>query len=174
MRVVGACSEGSESAKIRTLPQRAKCGFFPCCTRATHALNPVTYEPWSFDRRKANAVRLWQLRSPMASRTYAAVYFNRLKYISSGWNWIATKREAMVPPTSDSAALRTSDTTGRSDSEFALGDVRSARLTRISASPASSGLGSVTKAPRKSPQPIRSESTLDPPKSTRSANPSYS
>ena len=174
MRVVGACSEGSESAKIRTLPQRARCGFFPCCTRATHALKPATYEPGSFDRLKANAVRLWQLRGPMASRTYAAVYFNQLQYIPSGWNWIATKRETMLPPASDSATLRTSDTTGRSDSELALGEARSTRPTPISPSPAPSGCYRPTKARRsgKAPPPICRESPSAPPKAICPAYPS--
>ena len=111
----------------------------------------------------------------MASRTYAAaVYFRQLKYIPSGWNWIATKREAMLPPASDSAALRTSDTSGQSDSEFALGDGRSNRPTPVSPPPTSPGFGSVTKAPRKPPPPVRSESPLDPPKPMRSAYPSDS
>ena len=58
LRVIGACSKGSESSKIGGLPQRAKCGLCPCCARATHALIPATYQAGSFDRRRANAVRL--------------------------------------------------------------------------------------------------------------------
>ena len=75
LRVVGDCSKGSESAEIGGLPQRAKCGFRPCCSRATRALIPATYEAGNFGRRKANAVRLWQLFGPMASRTYAAAMY---------------------------------------------------------------------------------------------------
>ena len=67
LRVVGARSKGSGPPKAGGLPQRAKCGLCPCCTRATRALIPATYEAGSFDRRKANAVRSWQMRGPMAS-----------------------------------------------------------------------------------------------------------
>ena len=140
LRVAGACSKGSESAKLGGLAQRAKCGFCPCCSRATHALTPATYEAGSFDRRKANTVRLWQLYGPMASRTYAAaIYFNLLKYIPSGWNWVAAKREVFLLPVLDSAALRTADTPDQSDSQLALEDARPGRSTPIPPPPASSG-----------------------------------
>ena len=193
LRVIGACSKGSESSKIGGLPQRAKCGLCPCCARATHALIPETYEAGSFGRRKANAVRFWQLRGPMASRTYAAaVYFNQFKYLPSGWNRIATKREAldsaalrstrwlagtqMLPPALDSAALRSTDVSEQSDSQLALEDTRSPRPAPISPSPALPGFCPVPKVPRSGnpPPPIRSESPLAPSKSARPPYPAYS
>ena len=61
LQVAGARSRGSEAAKQGGVAKRAKCGFCPCCSRATHALIPATYESGQFGRRKANAVLLWQL-----------------------------------------------------------------------------------------------------------------
>ena len=176
LRVVGACRQGSESPKVGGLPKRAKCRLCPCCTRATHALIPATYEAGRFDRRKANADRLWQLRGPMASRTYAAAaYFYQFKYLPSGWNWIATKHEAMLPPALDSAALRSTDVSEQSDSQLASGHTRSSRPAPISPSPASSGFRPAPKAPRSGnpPPPIRSESPSAPSKSARPPHPSY-
>ena len=110
LRVAGACRKGSESAKSVSLPQRAKCGYCPCCSRATRALIPFTYEAGNFGRRKANAVRLWQLFGPMASRAFAAaLYFASFGYIPAGWDWIKTRHEVLLPPALGSAALRTSD-----------------------------------------------------------------
>ena len=177
LRVVGACRRGSESPKVGGLPQRAKCGFCPCCTRATHALQPATYEAGSFDRREANAGRLWRLHGPMAPRTYAAaVYFNQFKYLPSSWNWIATKHEAMPPPALDWAARRNTDVSEHPDSQLALEDNRSSRPAPISPSPASSGFYPPTAAPRSGtpPPPICPEIPLAPPKSTCPAYPSYS
>ena len=109
LRVTGSRCKGSEAPKSNP-PHRAKCGLCPCCSRATHVLIPATYEAGSLDPRKANAVRLWQLYGPMASRTYAAaMYFNQFGYIPAGWNWIAAKHVVMLPPPLDSAALRPTD-----------------------------------------------------------------
>ena len=149
LRVVGACSKGPESPKVGGFPQRAKCGFRLSCTRFTHALIPATYDAGSFDRRKANAVRFWQMRGPMASRTHAAaVYLNQFKYLPSGWDWIATKHEAMLPPASDSAALRTADVSEQPESQSALEDSRSSRPAPIPPSPAPLGFHPASKAPR--------------------------
>ena len=59
LRVAGQCCKGSEAVKKEGVAQRAKCGFCPCCPRATHVLIPATFEQGQFSRRKANAVRLW-------------------------------------------------------------------------------------------------------------------
>ena len=58
LRALGQRSKGSEAGKKEGVAQRAKCGFCPCCSRATHVLIPATYEQGQFDRSKANAVRL--------------------------------------------------------------------------------------------------------------------
>ena len=76
----------------------------------------------------------------MASRTYAAaVYSNQFKYLPSGWNWIATEHEAMLPPALDSAALRSMDVSEQSEFQFSLEETRSSRPAPIAPSPAPSG-----------------------------------
>ena len=173
--IAGSCSQGSESVQQGGLAQRAKCGLCPCCSSATHAPIPAIYESRQFGRRKANAVRLWQLYGPMASRTYAAAkYFSASKYIPAGWEWIAAKREVLLPPALGSAAFRPVDTPELSDSQLALEDVRPGRSLPISPSPASPGWSSVSKAPRKPPPPIQPESPEVHPKSPRPAQPSRS
>ena len=172
LRAVGSRCKGSEAPKSG-LPRRAKSGLRPCCSRATHVLIPATYEAGNFDRRKANAVRLWQLHGPMASRTYAAaLYFNQFGYIPSGWNWIATKHVAILPPPLDSEALRTTEVSEQSNSQLALEDARSSRPMPMSPSPATSGFFPAPKLSRnaKPPPPIRPESPS--PSPAKSARPS--
>ena len=175
LRILGQRCKGSEAGRKEGVAQRAKRGFCPCCSRATHVLIPATYEQGQFGRRKANAVRLWQLYGPMASRAYAAaIYFNSFKYIPAGWNWIAAKHEVSLPPALDSEALRPSDTPEKPESHLALEDVRRDRSLPIPLSPVSSGWSSISKAPRKPPPPIRPESPVVHPKSPRHTRPSRS
>ena len=80
----GSRTKGNEAPRS-SVAQRAKCGVRSCCVKATHVFIPATYEVGTFDRRKANAIRLWQVYGPMASRTYAAtVYFNQFGFFPSG------------------------------------------------------------------------------------------
>ena len=169
LRVLGSCSKGSESARSN-LPRRANCGVCPCCVRATHVPVPATYEVGTFDRRKANAVRLWQLYGPTASRANAAaVYFNQFGYLPSGWNWLATKHVVMLPPPLDPEGRQNvKEDTSRpcaasepSESRLALEDVRRSRPAPMSPSPATSSFSPAPKPTRaaKPPPPIYPEST---------------
>ena len=145
-------------------------GLRPSC------LIPVTYGVGSFGRRKANAVRLWQMHGPVASRTYAAAaYFNTYKYLPPGWNWIATKHVVALPPPLDSAAIRTSDASGQSDSQLALEDSRPSRPTPVSPSPAPSGIHPAPTRPRggQPPPPFYPENPSARRKSARASRPSY-
>ena len=155
-RVTGSRCRGSEAPKAN-LPRRAKCGLCPRCARATHVLIPATCEAGSFGRRKANTVRLWQLYGPMASRTYAAaLYFNMFGYVPTGWNWIAAKHVAMLPPPLDSVALRPNEVSEPSDSHLALEDASPSCPMPISPPPALSSFSPAPKISRaaKPPPPI--------------------
>ena len=103
-------------------------------------------------------------------------HFRQYRYLPSSWDWIAAKHAAMLPPPLDSAALRTTDLSEPSDSQFALEDTRSPRLAPLPPPPASSGFYSATKpSPNvKPPPPIRAESLSAPLKSARPPRPSHS
>ena len=61
LQVLGQRSKGSEAVKKEGPARRAKCGFCPCCSRATHVLIPATYEQGQFGRRKTNRTAPWPL-----------------------------------------------------------------------------------------------------------------
>ena len=97
LRIEGYCSKGHESS-TKELAQKAKVGLCPCCARATHVLVPPVYPIGKPDRKKRNAISLWQQFGPFATRNYsAAMYVNANGTLPDTWDWIATKHLLTLP-----------------------------------------------------------------------------
>ena len=97
LRVEGFCSKGHESSS-RELAQKAKVGLCPCCARATHVLVPPVYPIGKPDRKKRNAISLWQQYGPFATRNYsAAMYMNTNGTLPDTWDWVASKHLLTLP-----------------------------------------------------------------------------
>ena len=97
LRIEGYCSKGHESS-TKDLAQKAKVGLCPCCARATHVLVPPAYPIGKPDRKKRNAISLWQQFGPFATRNYsAAMYVNANGTLPDTWDWIATKHLLTLP-----------------------------------------------------------------------------
>ena len=97
LRIEGYCSKGHESSS-KELAQKAKVGLCPCCARATHVLVPPVYPVGKPDRKKRNAISLWQQFGPFATRNYsAAMYMNTNGTLPDTWDWVATKHLLALP-----------------------------------------------------------------------------
>ena len=97
LRVEGYCSKGYESSST-ALAQKAKVGLCPCCARATHVLVPPVYPIGKPDRKKRNAIALWQQYGPFATRNFsAAMYVNTNGTLPDTWDWVASKHLLTLP-----------------------------------------------------------------------------
>jgi len=97
VRIVGSCSKGHMAVK-REVTQRAKVGYCPCCTVATHILIPPSYAVGRFDQNKYRGLRLWQSKGPWASRSLAAaLYANNYGGLSPTWDWVAESFKWNLP-----------------------------------------------------------------------------
>ena len=97
LRVEGYCTKGHESS-TKELAQRAKVGLCPCCARATHVLVPPAYPVGKPDRKKRNAISLWQQHGPFATRNYAAaMYVNTNGTLPDSWDWVVSKHLLTLP-----------------------------------------------------------------------------
>ena len=92
VRLEGRLSKGHEGKAKDGLCQKAKVGYCPCCTQATHVAIPPAYTLAALDPLKQLAIRLWTAFGPWAPRRLAAI--DSLCYINSyplptGWDWAA-------------------------------------------------------------------------------------
>ena len=101
MRLEGRLSQGREAKVKDGLCRKAKVGYCPCCTQASHVAIPPSYTIGAMCPLKRMGVRLWTALGPWAPRRLAATdYF--MRYINcyplpTGWDRAAEAPDFSAP-----------------------------------------------------------------------------
>ena len=101
VRLEGRLPKGRDSNVKGGICQKAKAGYCPCCTRATHVAIPQPYTLGAVDPLKQMGIRLWSAFGPWAARRLAAIDYS-MKYINCyppppGWDWAAKALDIQAP-----------------------------------------------------------------------------
>ena len=101
VRLEGRLSKGRDAKAKDGICQKAKVGYCPCCTRATHVAIPQSYAIGAMDPLKQMGIRLWTAFGPWAPRRLAAID-NSMRYSNSyplptGWDWAAKALDFSAP-----------------------------------------------------------------------------
>ena len=98
MRLGGTTSRGHSGTKAG-LAQRAKVGYCPCFTRATHVAIPPSYKLGEFANDKARGPELWKSAGPSAARRIAAYsYLRKYGALPKTWDWAVPSLLVATPP----------------------------------------------------------------------------
>ena len=100
VKIEGRLPKGRD-AKADNLCQKAKVGYYPCCSQAAHVAIPPAYPLGPLDPLKRMGIRLWAEFGPWASRRLAAIEYT-MRYIKcypppTGWDWAAKALDFSAP-----------------------------------------------------------------------------
>ena len=72
---LGGSASHARAASKQNLPEGAKVGYSPCCTRATHVVAPPVRRPGDYSPGEAQGLAPWKKCGPCAPRRPAAHHF---------------------------------------------------------------------------------------------------